>query len=402
MQISGFTEAQTALRHPELKQALYDAGAQVMADALITLHGERHRKRRTCEYRVFNRRFFNHYETEIFPTTLQPIMDHYAKVGQADLVELGYRTTMNLTADFAGIDRSNNSLDETEELLELVKTFSLGATLVHHTGNTHAIRNSVDAALARFDQGFLQPSIARRQRIMQAGEALPNDVLSTLLADPEMKLSTGVLQREMAFYLQAGAHSTANSMTHAFHEISQFCKNKGQIGRADLLAQPALLQRCVHESFRLHPASPVAWRRPDSPIELAGHRVSAGEKVVINLHEANRDPNIFGIDADEFNPFRTLPAGVAPWGLTFGTGNHACLGRALDGGLIAADGNKSTSAGQLGIVTLMIQTLLHYKAQTVPGDPPHKDTNTTRNNWGYYPVRLITPDNRALEEENNS
>ena len=385
MQLSRYADAQAALKHPELKQALYDAGAQVMADALITLHGEAHSRRRRCEYQVFNRRFFRHYEEEIFPATLNPVLAPYLAAGRADLVELGYRATMNLTADFAGIDRTAGTTEETEDLLALVKTFSLGATLVHHTGERKAITDAVDEALATFDSQFLQDAIERRRLLQRAGEPLPNDVLSTLLADKEMRLTPDVLRREMAFYLQAGAHSTANSTTHAFHEIVTWCIQQA-ISPECLLDDLPLLQRCVHESLRLHPASPVAWRRTQQAIELAGQRLPADTKVVIDLHHANRDATVFGDDADTFNPDRVTPPGVPRWGLTFGTGIHACLGRALDGGL--PPGDKMTETHQLGIVSLMIKTLLEYQARPIASDPARKDDSTSRDNWGYYPVSL--------------
>ena len=47
--ITGYSAAQAALKHPHLEQALYDAGALVMEDALITLHGEAHSRRRVTE-----------------------------------------------------------------------------------------------------------------------------------------------------------------------------------------------------------------------------------------------------------------------------------------------------------------------------------------------------------------
>lgn len=389
MQIHRYTDAEAALRHPHLQQALYDAGAQVMADALITLHGDAHSQRRICEYQVFNRRFFRQYESVIFPQTLEPLLAHYIAAGRADLVELGYRATMNLTADFAGIDRPSGTLEETESLLSLVKTFSTGATMVHHTGDKLAVRKAVDEALVVFDETFLQPSIRRRLGLIETGQALPNDVLSTLL-DSDLQLATDVLLREMSFYLQAGAHSTANAITHAFHELVCYCEDR-QLALKEMLHDLTLLQRCVHESLRLHPASPVAWRRTVQPTRVNEQALPLGTKVVIDMRQANRDKTIFGDDAQSFNPQRRLPAGVPPWGLTFGTGAHACLGRALDGGLVAGD--KQTNTHQLGIVTLMIKTLLSLGAQPIESEPPRKDPNTSRDNWGYYPVQLNTEDN---------
>ena len=158
LEISDYAGAMAALKNPALAQALYDEGRVVMEDALITLHGDAHTKRRITEFGVFNRAFFRTYESEIFPRTLNPILEHYLKLGRADLVELGYRLTMNLTADFAGIDRED-SVEETEALLDLVKIFSSGATLVHSTENRAEIEARVNSAMVSFEERFLTPSI---------------------------------------------------------------------------------------------------------------------------------------------------------------------------------------------------------------------------------------------------
>ena len=54
---------------------------------------------------MFRRDFFRYYEHEVFPATLAQSMAAHAERGHADLIELGYGITMNLTADFAGVDR---------------------------------------------------------------------------------------------------------------------------------------------------------------------------------------------------------------------------------------------------------------------------------------------------------
>ena len=157
LEIIDYAGAMAALKNPTLAQALYDDGRVVMQDVLITLHGEAHTQRRLIEFGVFNRAFFRTYESEIFPRTLTPILQHYLDLGRADLVELGYRLTMNLTADFAGIDRQD-SIEETEALLDLVKIFSSGATLVHSTENRADVEARVNEAMVKFEQHFLAPS----------------------------------------------------------------------------------------------------------------------------------------------------------------------------------------------------------------------------------------------------
>ena len=391
--ITSFRDAQAALKHADLKQALYDDGAVVMADSLITLHGREHHQRRVTEFRVFGRGFFRHYERNVFPqalaTTLQPYLDE----GRADLVEFGHRVTMNLTADFAGIDRPDQSVEETERLLKLVKKFSEGATLVHSTRDHDEVREEVRRAMREFAESFVQPARARRLALVEAFEHgeigeddLPRDVMTILLTNREkLALPDDVFLREIAFYLQAGSHSTSNSMTHAMHEIFTWCAANPE-ARERLENDIAYLQRCVHESLRLHPASPVAWRSAVCPASIGdAYAVADGERVEIDLHEANRDTTIFGTDADTFNPDRELPTGIWPFGLTFGYGVHACMGRDLDGGVVPKDGAPPEKR-QLGIVALLCSELLANGAIPDPAAAPVPDTSTARQNWGAYPV----------------
>ena len=382
LMISDYAGAMAALKHADLAQGLYDDGRLVMQDALITLHGEAHTQRRLTEFGVFNRAFFRTYESQIFPQTIAPIIGHYVAAGRADLVELGYRVTMNLTADFAGIDRAA-TLQDTEALLALVKTFSAGATLVHSTRDRERIEAAVRRALSEFEQRFLKPSVARRKQLLRTRQPLPNDVLSKLLQS-DLDLPPGVMRREMAFYLQAGAHSTANSTVHAVHEVLTWCGDDP--ARRNRFADKRAVQQAVHESLRLHPASPVAWRKAVKSIELAGGVLTAGERLIIDLQAANRDASVFGKDADQFDPQRPLPANVWPYGLTFGYGVHACLGKALDGGVVPRDGARDHQ--QFGIVTLLVHLLLQHGAAWIDADPPRADADTSRANWGYYPVAL--------------
>ena len=393
LNFSSYGDVAAALRQADLAQALYDEGAVVMQDTLLTLHGPAHHARRALEMRVFRRDFFRHYGAEVFPRTLEETIAPAVAAGKADLIDLGYRVTMNLTADFAGVDRPERSVEETAQLLRLVMVFSEGATLVHSTRDKDEVRTEVRAALEEFDVAFLQPSIARRKALLAAFErgeidegGLPRDVLTVLLRDEDrLGIGPDLLRREIAFYLQAGSHSTANSTTHALHDLLDWCEGRdGE--RARLLGDRLFLQRCVHESLRLHPASPVAWRKPVCPVALAGGTVAnAGDRIVLDLAQANQDRSVFGADAGDFNPHRLTPAGVLPFGLTFGTGTYSCLGRDLDGGTVPR-GEVDPLTHQLGIVPLFVRRLLELGARRDPHDPPARATHTERPNWGRYPI----------------
>ena len=388
---SRWHDAVDALKSPDLRQALYDAGDRVMRDALITLHGDAHRQRRIVEMGVFGRGFFRAYLKDVFTPRLAGLMTPDLQAGRTEIIDLGMRLSMHLTADFAGIDRDPGKPDDTSVLLELVKVFSEGATLVHSTRDHAVVNAEVDAAMAEFEQRFFRPSLKRRLGLIAAFEAgtlersvLPRDVLTTLLlAQHKLSLSDEVLRREMSFYLQAGAHSTTNSAAHAFHETITWAGDDPE--RLSRLTDPAFVQRCVHESLRLHPASPVASRRAVAAAEVGRCPVAEGELVEVRLAEANLDPDVFGANAGEFDPDRQLPVGVRPWGLSFGYGMHACLGRDLDGGIVGTEGEDEP---HFGTVPLFVHALFSAGARPDPENPPVIDTRTLRRNWGRYPVRF--------------
>jgi hypothetical protein len=98
---------------------------------------------------------------------------------------------------------------------------------------------------------------------------------------------------------------------------------------------------------------------------------------------------VFGDDAATFNPFRTLPEGVAPWGLSFGHGLHACLGQELAGGIEPAP--DALQHHLLGSIAVMAGIALAAGAQRVHDDPPVLDTRTTRSVFSRYPVAFTAP-----------
>ena len=62
--VSTNEDALAVLRRKSMRQALYDAGAPVMADCLLDLHAEAHRDRRRLENRLFRRATFEHFERD--------------------------------------------------------------------------------------------------------------------------------------------------------------------------------------------------------------------------------------------------------------------------------------------------------------------------------------------------
>ncbi len=393
--VTGYKDANQALCSPDLKQSLYDEGAVLMDRVLVTLHGEEHRSRRLLEMKIFKKDFFNYYEKQVMPPVIERTLQRFLPIGRADLMDFGRRTMLDLTADFSGIDRPLGTDEERDTLLRLLHGMGAAATLGQFQGDREPIRAAVRATLREFDEKFFTPSAARRQRLIddfRAGrlgeEALPRDILTVLLRNEDsIDLPRDMILRETAFYYLAGAHTSVHSLTHAMNEMFRW-RAAHPADAEKLLRDPLFVQRCVHESMRLHPSSPIAQRKPLCPVHLpSGDDVTASDTVVIDLYKANRQPDTFGADATEFNPYRQLPATQPPYGLTFGVGIHTCLGRNLAAGDVAK-ANTDPATHQYGTVTMIARALLAANARPDPERPPIKNPNIAREQWDSYPVLL--------------
>jgi cytochrome P450 len=386
--ITDFEEAKEVYRQKQLRQALYDAGEVVMADVLVNLHAAEHRDRRRLENRLFRRETFELYEHHLFPPIIEETIAPDVAQGHSELVDLGHRMMMNLAALTAGVDRPLGTPDETRRLYRYLMLFIEGATLAHYTGDREAKRAEVAEELHRFDTDFVTPSLERRTAIMEAGGELPKDVLSILLANEDsLHLPHDVIVREVAFYLLAGAHTSATAFTRVTHNIFKWLEQHPE--DADLVRTDRLfVQRCTHETIRLQPSSPVGMRRALEDVELkSGRRIPQGARVIIDLLSVNRDKEMFGADADDFNPHRVLADGVPAFGLSFGSGMHACIGQDLAAGFVTEAG-PAPDDHLFGLVPEAVQVLFDAGVRPDPDDLPEMDESTTRPYFGRYPVLL--------------
>jgi cytochrome P450 len=391
--VNTYAEAQECYRHKDLRQALYDAGEVIMGDVVVNLHGDEHRQRRRLENRLFRRDTFFAYERDLFPEIIEATVKPYIAEGRAELVSFGHQLMMNLAALTAGVDRPKGTPEETFHLYDYLTTFIEGATLAHYTGDKDEKAAQVQSQLEAFDAEFLDPGIAHRRALLDqlnAGEIgedeLPKDVLMVLLRNEDkIPLTRESLRREIAFYLLAGAHTSATAFTRCMHNMFKWLETHPD--DADRVREDKVfVQRATHETIRLQGSSPTSQRWALSDIELrSGTRITKGDKVTIDLLTANRSTEVYGDDAEAFNPDRVLPEGATPWGLSFGQGMHACIGQDLAAGL-AFEPDKTEEDHLFGLVPVGVQIMFDHGARPDPDNPPEMDESTTRPYFGKYPV----------------
>ncbi len=389
--ITSLEEAKDAYRQKSFRQGLYDAGEVVMSGVLVNLHGDDHRSRRRLENRLFRRETLAYYEEDLFPAVIDETLAPHVAAGRAELVQLGHQLMMNLAALNAGVDRPLRTPEETFRLYHQMMKLIEGATLVHSNRDHAEVSAEVRAALGDFDTEFVTPSMRHRQDLIdQLGrgeigeEALPRDVLTVLLRNEDhLHLPRDVIVREIGFFLLAGAHTSATAFTRSTHNILQWLEQHPE-DRARV-SDRRWVQRCVHETVRLNPSSPtgVRWALEDVVLK-SGRRVPAGSRVVIDLVTVNRDPAVFGADAEQFNPYREVALeGVGPYGLSFGHGMHACIGQELAAGVIP---EADIDTHLFGLATIAVEALFERGVRSDPEEEPTVDRSTQRPYWSRYPV----------------
>lgn len=394
VRLSTWNEARDALRHRDLRQGLYDEGNALMEGVIVNLHGSDHLARRRLENRLFRRDTFLQWERNLIPQLIGDVLGQLADSTEADMVQIARRTMMRLSSLVAGIDLGAD-LASFDKMSHLMAKLAAASTVVHATGDKQDIINEGNLAFNTFLAEYFSASRQRREHLVEQATQgsiewsdLPADVLTVLLTNQDnLDLPDNIIAREIAYLPWVGSHSTSGALVHALHHCFTWESEHGAT-LAELTTNSALLQRFVHESLRLHPASPEATRIATADVQLpCGVHIPAGATVVINMVSANRDVEIFGSSADAFDPYRTTPLQAPRWGLTFGTGFHACLGQELAGGL-GEDQQQETPL--YGAIVAMLQSVFQRGAIPHRTHCPELDIATRRPVWKSYPVSFIS------------
>lgn len=119
-------------------------------------------------------------------------------------------------------------------------------------------------------------------------------------------------------YIVGGHHSTGSALGGLIRHVLTV---PGL--RDDLIADRRGLPRVIEESLRLTTPLQLFARTLRCPVQVDGHELSEGGRVLLDLAAANRDPREF-TDPEEFDPRRTRNRHVS-----FGAGPHVCQGQHL-------------------------------------------------------------------------
>jgi cytochrome P450 len=157
--------------------------------------------------------------------------------------------------------------------------------------------------------------------VIAARRTSPRDDLATALVQAEVdghKLSDDDILGFCALLLIAGNETTTNLLGNAAVLLAAHPD-----ARAEIVADMSLLPNAIEEVLRFEGPAQTLTRTTTVDAHVRGHTIEAGEKVMLLLAAANRDPRVFE-DAERFDIHRVTRKHIA-----FGSGIHFCMGANL-------------------------------------------------------------------------
>ena len=151
--------------------------------------------------------------------------------------------------------------------------------------------------------------------------ANPGDDLVSALCTAEIdgdRLTDDEITGFLFLMVVAGNETTTKLLAHAWYWA---WRNPDE--RMKAFADPARIHDWVEETLRYDTSSQMLARVTRTPIELHGQVLPPGERVLLLVGAANRDPRAFA-NPDRFDLDRDT-TGI----MSFGFGRHFCLGASL-------------------------------------------------------------------------
>ncbi|MFE2884418.1 cytochrome P450 [Streptomyces sp. NPDC059272] len=189
-------------------------------------------------------------------------------------------------------------------------------------------------------------AMVRARRDSGGGDGdLLDRMLDTTHPDTGERLSPENVRRQVITFLVAGHETTSGSLSFALHYLARHpeiaARARAEVDQVwgaaetpgyDQVAKLRYVRRVLDESLRLWPTAPAYAREATRDTELTGiHPMRRGAWALILTPMLHRDPEVWGPDAEEFDPDRFDAKAVrsrAPHTFKpFGTGARACIGR---------------------------------------------------------------------------
>lgn len=343
-------------------------GREFLGETMVGIDGDRHLVRRRLYAPLMSEENLTRLERELVEPMLAatvgtPSSGSDSSCTTIDLVPLARDLCMRVAAAILGIE-GVQSPSGTERLTELLRPIAAGATVEWSPRDHAEVIAEGRAAKAAFVEEFFAPAWERRGR---ADAEQPDRDLISIMArsrealggDPDLPV------RESILFLAAATGNPVGHLAFAVDDLLAWAETES-VSR--IPADDDFLRGAINETLRLHiTGTPVLVRECTEPVELrsTGRHFDAGALLGLDMVAANRDPDVFGPDADRFDPHRSgrITQRAKSYGVAFGGGPHICLGRAL---VLGRDSGVQIDGLQFGLLSRLLRQGIHRDPQRSP------------------------------------
>jgi cytochrome P450 len=230
-------------------------------------------------------------------------LERVAEAGRCDFIDdFAGRLPMDVISEMLGVPEADRDALRRD-----------ADTIVHRPeGAIDVPREGIEASLRVLR--YFGELVADRQR-------RPGDDLTSALLAAEIDRDR-LRRRDVVAFLHlmiiAGNETTTKLLGNALYWL---WRNPEE--RAKVRGDPGLVPRWVEETLRYDNSTQGLARTVSSELELHGRKLAVGDRILLLLGSANRDPRVFP-DPDRFDLLRNTSAMVS-----FGQGTHFCLGASL-------------------------------------------------------------------------
>lgn len=397
--LTSFADVDEALKSTDFVMAKHPHTYPFQGGTVAWIDGEDHKERRRVEAVLFRPEALVGYQ-DVLRTTVRANIaalmsaDSTERMARADLLDLVRTSLVPMTARIVGLDGVVDRASA-ERLRELTDGMMKGmAAHFYVEGYENVMDEALDAKQSYLHE-FYYPSKIRRENMIRdvstgrlSHSDLPVDLLTVLLAHPSLGDPDGFTEREAIIFTTGSSVTVGQAACHSMRELSDWWLQHPE--DMAFAQEPVLLMSAAAEALRLHPDAPGLMRKAARPVVLAsGRQIGLGERVFLDIASANRDPDVFGPDADAFNPRRQLPERVRQYGVAFGAGRHICSGLQLAAGIGSSKGASRETVLEGALATFLAEVFA-AGCELDRDHPPVINVETAKGGFRTFPVRFTS------------
>lgn len=281
-------------------------GEPLMPGVLVTYDPPEHTRLRTIVNRAFTPRRIESWRP-IVERLAQQCVEEIARRERFDVIaDVAALVPVRVIAEILGIDPGRHA-----DFKRWADTLSAAMT---------GSKRDMDPVESGAAQAGLELAQHLGQIIAKRMAEPGDDVISTLIAAQEVEVLTPPEVIGFAGVLTfAGSETTTNLIGNAVRVLVEDASV-----RARVFAEPQIVPKLLEETLRWDSPVQYVFRRATRSTRVAGTPIEKDAVVCALIGSANRDPERWGRDAEEFRLDRP-----ASGHLGFGLGAHFCLGAAL-------------------------------------------------------------------------